>query len=239
MAPVKKKNLPVPPAAGLIHKEIVLLLKKLISLKSASPLLSDFIPVYEKTLEYFSQYQQIIIDNYDKKSTCKKGCCHCCHHWVEDVYSFEAEIIADYIKKHLPEKVGAIIRQFREDEQEIARLKHIVQQKLVEHRANKEINGIDPVDLVLASYYQLQRPCALLSPDGVCTIYTVRPLTCRIYIGFSDASRCRAEYINEKDIPTYLLDMEEDASKLLDTLHDIYNRYNKTGLQAVLIDHLS
>ena len=239
MAPVTKKKLPVPPPASVIHKDIVLLLKKLISLHCVSPLCSDFIAVYQKTLEQFARYQQVIIDNYGKRSTCKKGCSHCCHHWVEDVYSFEAEIIADYIKKHFPEKVGAIIKQFKEDEQEIARLNDIVEQKLAEHRANKEVAGIDPGDLVLASFYQLQRPCALLSPDGSCTIYTVRPLTCRIYISFSDASRCRAEYINEKDIPTYLLDLEEDASKLLDTLHDIYNRYNKSGLQVLLIDYLS
>jgi len=238
-APVKKENLPVPPAAVAVNKEIVVLLEQLVSLRIASPCSPEFVAVYEKILTLFSLYQQRIIDDYGRRPTCAKGCSLCCNHWVEDVYSFEAEIIAAYIRKQFPEKVEAIIRRCAGNEKEIARLDDIVQQKLAEHSANKEVADIDPADLVLASYYQLQRPCALVSQDGVCAIYPVRPLTCRIYTSFSDVTRCRAEYINEKDIPTYLLDLQEDASKLLDTLHETYNRYNKSGLQAVLIDYLS
>jgi hypothetical protein len=39
-------------------------------------------------------------------------------------------------------------------------------------------------------------------------------------------------------IPTYLLDFEEDASSILDDLHERYDRYNKSGLRTLLIDYL-
>ena len=93
-----------------------------------------------------------------------------------------------------------------------------MEQKLIENRVNKEVSDLDTTDLLLASYYQLERPCALLSDNGICSIYEIRPLTCRIYISFSDPHSCSAECINESNIPTYLLDLEESASKLLDMI---------------------
>lgn len=233
-----KKNLPIPESARPIHEEIVTSLENLIKRNIPSPLHPDFIAVYDDILVRFSQYQHEVVKNYGKKVTCKKGCTYCCYHWVEDVYSFEAEIIANYIKEHFSERVNSIITKFREDEKELIKLNDIMEQKLIENRVNKEVSGIDSTDLLLASYYQLERPCALLSDNGICSIYEIRPLTCRIYISFSDPHSCSAECINESDIPTYLLDLEESASKLLDTLHERYDRYSKSGLQALLVDYL-
>ena len=233
-----KKNLTLPQSAKAIHEEIVTSLENLIKRNIPSPLHPDFRIVYDEILIRFSQYQHEVVKNYGKMVTCKKGCTYCCSHWVEDVYSFEAEIIASYIKEHFSERVNAIITKFREDEKELIKLNDIMEQKLIENRMNKEISDIDSTDLLLASYYQLRRPCALLMDEGRCSIYGTRPLTCRIYISFSDPRSCRAEYINESNIPTYLLDVEESASKLLDTLHERYDRYSKSGLQALLIDYL-
>jgi Fe-S-cluster containining protein len=233
-----KKNLTLPLSAKAIHEEIVTSLENLIKRNIPSPLHPDFRMVYDEILIRFSQYQHEVVKNYGKMVTCKKGCTYCCSHWVEDVYSFEAEIIASYIKEHFSERVNAIITKFREDEKELIKLNDIMEQKLIENRMNKEISDIDSTDLLLASYYQLRRPCALLIDEERCSIYETRPLTCRIYISFSDPRSCRAEYINESNIPTYLLDVEESASKLLDTLHERYDRYSKSGLQALLIDYL-
>ena len=233
-----KKSLPIPEPAKEIHNTIVITLENLIGLSLSSPLHPDFISAYDKILNLFHQYQNEVIKDYSKKVTCKKGCTFCCCHWVEDVNSFEAEIIADYIKKHFPERIHSIIKICREDEKELIKLNDIMEQKLIENRMNKEVSDIDSTDLLLASYYQLERPCALLSDSGMCTIYEIRPLTCRIYISFSEPHLCSAEYINKSNIPTYLLDLEESASKLLDTLHERYNRYSKSGLQALLIDYL-
>lgn len=233
-----KKNLPVPESAKTIHNSIVKSLKRLLELDVPSPLHPDFKYTFEKMLDRFHQYQGEVIRNYGKRVSCTKGCTHCCHHWVEDVYSFEAEIIVDYIQNHFPERIDTIVKTCRENEKELVRLNDIMEQKLTENKEEKEISEIDTTDLLLACFYQLERPCALLSDKGLCTIYNIRPLTCRIYISFSDPGHCSPERINTSDIPTYLLDLEESASKLLDTLHEKYNRYNKSGLQALLVDYL-
>ena len=233
-----KKNLPVPTSAKKIHKGIVQSLQNLINGNLPSPLHPDFISAYEEILNQFYQFQNEVVRNYHKKVSCKKGCTYCCLHWVEDVYSFEAEIIADYTKKNFPKRVDTIINKFQEDEEELVKLNDIMEQKLVENQEDKEIADIDTTDLLLASFYQIKRPCAFLTDDKTCLIYKVRPLTCRIYVSFSAPEFCRPECINVSTIPTYLLDFEEDASSILDDLHERYNRYNKSGLRTLLIDYL-
>ena len=233
-----KKNLPVPISAKKIHKGIVKSLKSLSNSNFSSPLHPDFLSAYEDILNQFHQFQNEVVRNYHKKMSCKKGCTYCCLHWVEDVYSFEAEIIADYTKKNYPERIGVTIEKFQEDEEELIRLNDIMEKKLIENRSEKEIESIDTTDLLLASFYQIKRPCAFLTDEKTCFIYKVRPLTCRIYVSFSDPEFCRPECINVSTIPTYLLDIEEDASSILDDLHERYNRYNKSGLRTLLIDYL-
>ncbi len=233
-----KKNLPLSKNAKRIHEQIVLLLEKLLVLDVPSPSHPEFISLYRKVLSLFHQYQDEVINDYHKSITCRMGCTYCCHHWVEDVYSFEAEIITEYIRTHFPQEIEKIIETFLKDEKHLISINGIMEEKLAENQSEKEIEEIDTTDLLLASFYQLKRPCALLSEDRTCSIYTVRPLTCRIYISFSDPQLCSPEYINSSNIPTYLLDLEENASQLLDTLHDKYNLYSKTGLRAVLVDYL-
>ncbi len=233
-----KKNLPIPAKAERIHQEIVVLLENLLALDVSSPCHPDFISLYKKVLLLFKTYQDEVIKGYHKSITCSKDCTYCCYHWVEDVHSFEAEIITEYIRIHFPQKIEMITEMFLEDEKHLIIVNDIMEEKLAEKQHEPESAGIDTTDLLLASFYQLNRPCAFLSEDKTCLIYEVRPLTCRIYISFSDPQHCSPKYINRSNIPTYHLDLEENASQLLDTLHERYNRFDKTGLRAVLVDCL-
>ncbi len=122
-----KKNLPLPPKAKRIHQEIVLLLENLLALDVSSPCHKKFISRYKKVLSLFHQYQEEVIKGYHKSVTCRKGCTYCCYHWVEDVYSFEAEIITEYIRTHFPQKIEMIIEMFAEDESEFSKIKKEIQ----------------------------------------------------------------------------------------------------------------
>jgi len=234
-----KKNLPIPSSAQTVHKKIESVLKQLLALEASIPLHADFRSKYDEFLVLFHQFQDEVLEAYPKETTCKKGCFYCCCPWVEDVYSFEAEIIADYIKKQFPEKIESFIERCVEDEKHLMHLNEIMEQKLVENQSKEDVSDIDQTDLLLASFYQLKRPCPLLLEDNTCCIYEIRPLTCRIYMSFSDPQNCNPLYINESDVRTYLLDVEECASELLDTIHEKYKRFDKTGLRAALIDYLT
>ncbi len=198
-----------------------------------------FTDCWGRIMELLARYQDQVVAAAEYTVSCSRGCSACCFHWVEDVYSFEAELIAAYIKQTYPRHIPGILKRFAEDEDQLIMLQEIVDRKLAES-GERGAADIDSVDLLLASFYQLQRPCALLSTDGACGIYPVRPLTCRIYMSFSNPKYCKPEFIHDDEIRTYLLDMEEEASEKLDRLHAKYDRFDgDTGLRSVLKTILS
>jgi Fe-S-cluster containining protein len=211
-------------------------IKKLLGCGAASPLDKSFRGEWEDILELFGHYQNMVIGKSGNTVSCERGCAQCCCHWVEDVYCFEAMIIADYVRTHYADRIGSFVKSLRRDVAEIERLDLIVTGKLAEHAENIGTCEIDSVDLLLTSFYQLSRPCAFLDLNGDCLVYSVRPLTCRIYMSFSPRHFCHPDYINESDVRTYLLDLEENASELLDRLHLKYDRFgNDLGLRSLMV----
>jgi Fe-S-cluster containining protein len=235
--PAPKELLRIPHDACLVHNDIVRLLESMENSTVQLCLADDFKLSYFRVLEMFEQYQQIVIQHNNYKVSCKRGCSYCCNHWVEDVNSFEAEIIAEYLKKYYPDSIESIVAQCKEDE---TVLNHIEKLTLDKITAAGDAGTIDYIDLVLSVFYQMNRPCPLLSESGACSIYTVRPLTCRIYMSFSENALCSPLYQETDDIPTYLLNLDENASEILDRLHFRYQRFpEETGLRSLLAKYLT
>ncbi len=230
-------KIPVPEAAARIHWQIVSKLTCLERANLSKCLAPQFRESFNDILELFEQYQKLVLKNSKIACTCDKRCFSCCFHWVEDVNSFEAEIIAHYINVNMPDKIPDIINCCVEDQSELERLYALVQKRLTQEQDNE---AIDEVDLLLSVFYQARRLCPLCDSDGLCMVYPVRPLTCRIYMSFSDPGLCDPSYINDEYIPTYLLNLEEAANDILDRLHFKYQKFREdTGLRSLLIKYLS
>ena len=228
-------KIPVPETAERIHRQIVAKLTCLEESNFSSCLDSQFRVIFNDVLQLFERYQKLVLDHSKITCTCDKGCCSCCFHWVEDVNSFEAEIIAHYIRENMPDKIPQIKNSCIEDQAELERLYALVQEKLTQ----EQDETIDEIDLLLSVFYQARRLCPLCGSDGLCMIYPVRPLTCRIYMSFSDPGLCDPSYINDEYIPTYLLNLEESANDILDRLHFKYQKFKEdTGLRSLLIKYL-
>jgi Fe-S-cluster containining protein len=71
-----------------------------------------------------------------------------------------------------------------------------------------------------------QRPCGLLTAEGRCAVYTIRPLTCRGFHSFS-RSACQASYEGRGTGPTAALD--EPLHMLLAAMQD--------GIERGLLEH--
>lgn len=230
--------LPLSKKASLILSEIAEKLEALLYADEVSCLTRNFRKCIAEIMVRFSEYQNEVLRYSKLKKSCKKGCSYCCCHWVEDVNSFEMDIIADYIKTNIPEKIEEIIRSCKEDIQELERVDEIVNIKLSKLSGNEKV-GIDQVDLLLSVFYQLERKCPLLASDGSCMIYDIRPITCRIYMNFSDPFLCKPGYINKDNVVTCLLDLNEKSNNLLDQLHFKYLRFRgDTGLRSLLVKYL-
>jgi Fe-S-cluster containining protein len=233
----RNEPLTVPPGARLIQRSLVQRLEMLLAHEGESCVCESFRRSWATIVSLLEQYQRAIMDASGLRPSCAKGCADCCCHWVEDVNSFEAEIIAWYLKERFGERIPGIIEACRRSNARLERLSELVEEKLkiVEQRQGKKV---DAVDLLLASFYQLQEECPLLDKNE-CMVYLVRPITCRMYASFSDPLRCHPEYIHKGDIPTYLFDPEEEADGLIDRLHFKFMRFKgDTGLRSLLIKYL-
>jgi Fe-S-cluster containining protein len=233
-----KKPLPVPPAAEEIHKQIHERLAALETGGSRSCLEPAFKKTWREILHLIDRYQKEIAGASGMVISCAKGCAACCCHWVEDVNSFEAEMIAEHIKSTCSDKIPSIRAQCRRDEESLLKLNDIVETKLAAEHDRPSADAIDPVDLLLASFYRLRSQCPLLE-NGQCIAYPVRPLTCRMYVSFSKPEQCDPAYIDNEDIPTYLFDLEEAADGIIDRLHFRFLKFeNDTGLRSLLAKYL-
>lgn len=233
-----KEILPLSKGALSILTNITEMLQTLLDINEKSCLSENFRRIYSRILALFSEYQDETLRFSNLTKCCFKGCAHCCCHWVEDVNSFEMEIIADYIRKKLPHEIKKIISTCKNDIREMDRLREIVEMSLSE-LTESERATVDPVDISLAVFYQSERKCQLALPDGTCAIYDIRPLTCRIYMNFIDPSLCVPKCIDNDNAPTYLLDLDEKANALLEQLHFRYLRFSDdTALRSLLVKYL-
>ncbi|MBN1758887.1 MAG: YkgJ family cysteine cluster protein [Chitinispirillaceae bacterium] len=206
----------------------------------SSPLDTPFLDHWLAFLGEVDSFQQCVITHSEYTVTCSRGCADCCYHWVEDVNSFEAEIISATLKKQFPDRIEAILQTCRTDIAELERLDSLVQERLQGQNLQSPEADPDPDDLLLHVYYRMRRPCPLLHGDGSCMVYEVRPLTCRMYLSFSDPIRCDPDYIDPETTSTCMLDLSERANAVLDRLHFTYLRHEgDTGLRSLLAKYLA
>jgi len=236
---ITDEPLKVPNSAMRIHESIVEALRKLTECGASSPLDKEFRLGLEKALLLYDDYQRETLSANKKQASCRKGCGLCCYHWVEDVNSFEIQIIADYIKTQIPaNQTQKIIETCRRDTATMENLEKIADQTLASLNTKREI---DLSFILLSSFYQLERPCPLLTSAGECSIYNVRPITCRIYMSLADPKRCAPSNINDGEVVTCVLDLQEEANALLDELHLRFrrNENSSSALRLGILEELS
>jgi Fe-S-cluster containining protein len=236
------KNRPsivTPQNAQLTQKAIINRLQKLITRKYRSCLCKGFKTDYARILSLFGRFQREVTQACPYTLACKKGCGVCCYHYAEDVYSFEGNILAEFIRLKRKTEIPTILKILDGDALWRERIQSAVTESMKNSHYTKALGDSDPYDIVLSAFYQLKRPCPLLDENGSCSVYAIRPLACRIYVSFSHPKYCKPENINEGNTATYLLDLEKDSSDLFDELHFMYDQCEgDTGLRSMLLKQL-
>jgi Fe-S-cluster containining protein len=233
--PIPKADPSIPPEARRVERKIATMLRKLISAGYPSCLDKRFVAAYDEIRRLFALYQTEVLAAYPHRVSCGASCGICCNHWPEDTYSFEIQIIADSIRRERPSEIKKICAVLRGDIDRLAAIKNAVDKQFSNASRRKELGDIDPYDVVLSSFYQFNRACPLLGKDGSCSIYAIRPFTCRVYVSFSPPELCRPDNILGSKARTYLLDLENDTSELFDQLHFMYDIFDgDTSMRSML-----
>lgn len=118
---------------------------------------------------------------------CERGCAFCCHYPV-GVTLAEARRIVERLGEVLdPDGLAEVVRRIRE--------------RACEHRSSTYEPG------------QRLRPCALLSGEGTCIVYEVRPLPCRAWHSTSRAA-CERAFADDDATPKPFVDQAAFAGGL-------------------------
>lgn len=146
-------------------------LKQPIQVNKGLNLLEEYYNLSDRNMKLFSQY-----------ASCHKGCSECCYIHVE-ITAIEAESIREYIINHFTlDEINRIEDKIIEQSRHFPNFKNLYSEKDLE---------------VVRSYIQKEHfGCALLSDNGECLIYQVRPLNCRTFLVASDPDNCKEGRIN-------------------------------------------
>jgi len=113
---------------------------------------------------------------------CRKGCSYCCYQPVQ-IVDCEKLVIEKYIEKDMPGKVRRNVQQNLR-----SWLSHFkaYSRPYFENAPLKE----DEVQNTIKQMASVQTACPFLV-DSFCSIYKVRPMSCRLHIVRDDLSQCK------------------------------------------------
>lgn len=151
------------------------------------------------------------IKPFERYAPCQRGCGSCCNLYLECT-----PVEAELIRKH--------ILSTREKE-EIERLNLVIKEKL--EKLTPKLNSHELKEEEKREqwlkYAEKKEKCIFLNEENACSIYEVRPLSCRKFIVFSEAEKCNTV----SEIVTPNLAPANIARLSIDYLSLSVARYNK------------
>lgn len=160
-------------------------------------------------LEYVYAMVDSGISQFEKYAPCKKGCGHCCSLYLECT-AIEAEAIRRHIVKERKEDLDILNKRIDEMRQNLKTVKN-----------SHELNFDERKELYL-NYLLKKESCVFLNEEKACSIYNVRPLSCRKFIVFNESEKCNGT----EEIVVPQLAPANIGSLLIDHLSMSVKRYN-------------
>lgn len=160
-------------------------------------------------LEYVYAMVDSGISQFEKYAPCKKGCGHCCSLYLECT-AIEAEAIRRHIVKERKEELDILFNRINEMRENLKTVKN-----------SHELNFDERKELYL-NYLLKRESCVFLNEEKACSIYNVRPLSCRKFIVFNSSEKCNGteEIVVPKLAPANI------GTLLIDHLSMAVKRYN-------------
>lgn len=155
------------------------------------------------------RYHALLFEESGAVPRCAEGCSNCCAQAVFDVHAFEVE------------RIGRMLRASGRAERTLAALEERLERFDTVRRAHPrdpDESEDDWIERVAIEFWKLDLPCALLDPDGSCSVHTVRPWSCRRYFSLSDPAWCRGDTAEDPRRRGLIAEPAEDTDALLGAL---------------------
>lgn len=140
----------------------------------------------EAILFTYKAIDKVIEMKNDENVKCKKGCAFCCYQQVL-INEAEGRFLTDYLAEH-PDLVDA---------------EQLNRHRLWPHHSMRELNRQNDSDSWNGPKIEDKR-CPMLNPKkGLCNIYEVRPMPCRIHQAISDPENCDPAHNRDVSSPNH------------------------------------
>lgn len=144
-----------------------------------------------------------------KSIACKRGCFYCCYLKV-DVKAQEAFVIADYVRAAFSAE------------------------RIEEVKMHARSNWVKIKSMDSAQHSAANLPCPLLK-DGACSVYPVRPMTCRQFHAH-DVRTCEESYRNPEDLSSPDSQIPQVKMTLAGALVGVSAAFAHAGYDAAAYD---
>ena len=180
------------------------------------PLIREFTREYHRL---FSEYLDAVLPQQPRPMQCRPACGNCCHHYPMSVEPFELLTLYGDLRG----------RNDLLDIMEACQVRSSLFSRMFESRRTEAEKGevadgegqgfqmdLDDYaeDKALHDYFAAWKPCPFSDKAGDCTVYPLRPVSCRMYFSETDPKFCTPEHLQTPENDSYIVylpDSIEDA----------------------------
>ena len=180
------------------------------------PLIREFTREYHRL---FSEYLDAVLPQQPRPIQCRPACGNCCHHYPMSVEPFELLTLYGDLRG----------RNDLLDIMEACQVRSSLFSRMFESRRMEAEKGeiadgegqgsqmdLDDYaeDKALHDYFAAWKPCPFSDKAGDCTVYPLRPVSCRMYFCETDPKFCTPEHLQTPENDSYIVylpDSIEDA----------------------------
>jgi uncharacterized protein len=157
--------------------------------------------------ELFRHQTEILDDYFDEfhkkekiQPTCKKGCSYCCAYpiWVSELeYTAIKQWVdtnfTDEEKDELKEKLLSWRNEIGEDAQKFQEISDQILQCRTKRISPSKVMELDAERHALTKEYSKKKIMCPFLKENTCSIYEVRPVSCRTYFAYGNPNRCKKD----------------------------------------------
>lgn len=180
------------------------------------PLIREFTREYHRL---YSEYLDAVLPQQPRPIQCRPACGNCCHHYPMSVEPFELLTLYGDLRG----------RNDLLDIMEACQVRSSLFSRMFESRRTEAEKGevadgegqgsqmdLDDYaeDKALHDYFAAWKPCPFSDKAGDCTVYPLRPVSCRMYFSETDPKFCTPEHLQTPENDSYIVylpDSIEDA----------------------------
>lgn len=166
--------------------------------------------------EAYSQYLKAVLPQQPRPIQCRPACGNCCHHYPMSVEPFELIYLYSELRKR--DDLISIMEacQFR-----ASTFDHLYEKRLETIASEDEAE-----DKALHDYFAVWKPCPFSDRAGDCSVYPLRPVSCRMYFSETDPKFCTPDFLQTEKNESYIVYLPDVIEEAIYGISEHYSELN-------------